>query len=80
MLFKHMYLGIRVPAVLEFFKVGDHCEVMLDVTEYFLLFFKGICMNFFNGLKKNIFTRSVSSKQPHKIVQRLTRHPLERTP
>ena len=45
-------VGIRVPAVIEFLKVRSHCEAMLDVKKYFLLAFKGICMNFLLELKK----------------------------
>ena len=38
--------------------------------------FKGICMNFSLELKKNILSHPVTSKQPHKIVQILMRHPV----
>ena len=41
-----------------------------------LLTFKGFCMNFSLELKKNISSHSVTSKQPHKIVQILMRHPV----
>ena len=29
----HEYLGIDVPAVLQFLKVGSHCEAMHDITK-----------------------------------------------
>ena len=41
-----------------------------------LLTFKGFCMNFSLELKKNILSHPVTSKQPHKIVQILMRHPV----
>ena len=41
-----------------------------------LLTFKGICMNFSLELKKIILSHPVTSKQPHKIVQILMRHPV----
>ena len=44
--------------------------------KYILLTFKGICMNFSLELKKNILSHPVTSKQPHKIVQILMRHPV----
>ena len=51
---------------------------MLDVTKKnILLTFKGFCMNFSLELKKNILRHPVTSKQPHKIVQILMRHPVE---
>ena len=42
-----------------------------------LLTFKGFCMNISLELKKNISSHSVTSKQPHKIVQILMRHPVD---
>ena len=42
-----------------------------------LLTFKGFCMNFSLELKKNILSHPVTSKQPHKIVQILMRHPVQ---
>ena len=59
-----------------FLKVGGHCEAMLDVTKNILLTFKGFCMNFSLELKKIILSHPVTSKQPHKIVQILMRHPV----
>ena len=41
-----------------------------------LLTFKGFCMNFSLELKKIILSHPVTSKQPHKIVQILMRHPV----
>ena len=41
-----------------------------------LLTFKGFCMNFSLELKKIIVSHPVTSKQPHKIVQILMRHPV----
>jgi hypothetical protein len=41
-----------------------------------LLSFKGICLNFSLELKKNILSHPVTSKQTHKIVQILMRHPV----
>ena len=41
-----------------------------------LLTFKGFCMNFSLELKKIISSHPVTSKQPHKIVQILMRHPV----
>ena len=41
-----------------------------------LLTFKGFCMNISLELKKNISSHSVTSKQPHKIVQIHMRHPV----
>jgi hypothetical protein len=42
-----------------------------------LLTFKVFCMNFSLELKKIILSHPVTSKQPHKIVQILMRHPVE---
>ena len=42
-----------------------------------LLTFKGFCMNFSLELKKIILSHTVTSKQPHKIVQILMRHPVD---
>ena len=44
--------------------------------KYTLLTFKGICMNFLLKLKFFILSHSVTSKQPHKIVQIHMRHPV----
>ena len=41
-----------------------------------LLTFKGFCMNFSLELKKIILSHPVTSKQLHKIVQILMRHPV----
>ena len=50
---------------------------MLDVTKKNIsLTFKGFCMNFSLELKKIILSHPVTSKQPHKIVQILMRHPV----
>ena len=46
--------------------------------KYVLLIFKGICMNFSLELKIFILSHPVTSKQPHKIVQRLMGHPVLR--
>ena len=45
---------------------------------FFLLSFKGNCMNFLLELKFFILSHPVTSKQPHKIVQRLMGHPVLR--
>ena len=42
--------------------------------KYFLSIFKGICMNFSLELKFFILSHPVTSKQPHKIVQRLMKY------
>ena len=44
--------------------------------KYILLIFKGICMNFSLELNFFILSHSVTSKQPHKIVQIHMRHPV----
>ena len=44
--------------------------------KYILLNFKGTCMNFSLELKIFILSHSVTSKQPHKIVQIHMRHPV----
>ena len=44
--------------------------------EYILLTFKGICVNFLLELKFFILSHPVTSKQSHKIVQRLMGHPV----
>ena len=43
---------------------------------FFLLTFKGICMKFLLELKKNTLSHPVTSKQPHKIFQRLMGQPV----
>ena len=44
--------------------------------KYTLLILKGICMNFLLELKFFILSHPVTSKQSHKIVQRLMGHPV----
>ena len=44
--------------------------------KYISLTFKGICMNFSLELNIFILSHSVTSKQPHKIVQIHMRHPV----
>ena len=66
-----------MPAVLEFVKVLGHCEAMLDVTKYiFLLSYNSTCMIFLDGIEKKNITPFLTSKQPHKIIERVMRHPV----
>ena len=44
--------------------------------KYTLLTFKDICTNFLLELKKIILSHTVTSKQPHKIVQIHMGHPV----
>ena len=51
---------------------------MLEVTKnIFLLTFKGNCVNFSLELNFFILNHPVTSKQPHRIVQILMRHPVQ---
>ena len=44
--------------------------------KYTLLTFKGIGMNFLLKLNSFILSHPVTSKQPHKIIQKQMRHPV----